>query len=281
MKILAIIITYYPDMGRLIKNINCFVNYVDNLIIWENTPSDKLLGYDYNAEIKYNSRCIIRGTGKNEGIAFALNQAIKYMKKGNYTHLLTLDQDSEWKNFKDYIDIIAVSKISEGIFSPNMCILDRNMKVTVDVYKRNEQFLEISHCMTSGALYPLSVIKKTGEFREDYFIDAIDTEYCLRAAKYGIKTYVVTQAVLFHSLGLADNRVMGIYVSNYSPFRSYYIVRNHLLLSFEYEKISSLSVIWNLVIKRIIKIVLWESYKYSKIKAIFRGIYDAVLITYK
>ena len=37
-KILAILISYYPDLEQTRGNILQFIDYIDTLIIWENTP---------------------------------------------------------------------------------------------------------------------------------------------------------------------------------------------------------------------------------------------------
>lgn len=47
MKLIAIVITYFPEEKDLIQNISSYINDVDQLIIWENTPKDKI---NYNKE---------------------------------------------------------------------------------------------------------------------------------------------------------------------------------------------------------------------------------------
>lgn len=42
-------------------------------------------------------------------------------------------------------------------------------------------FRERKTLITSGMLIPLSLFGKIGMFREDYFIDSVDHEFCLRA----------------------------------------------------------------------------------------------------
>ena len=89
MKILAIVVTYYPEKNLLKKNINAFIEYVDKVLIWENTPESEKLSFRFihDEKIEY---C---GDGINS-ISHALNYGWKYAKRNGYDYLLTMDQDS-------------------------------------------------------------------------------------------------------------------------------------------------------------------------------------------
>ena len=45
MRILAIVVTYYPEKELLKKNISAFIDHVDKVLIWENTPEQEKLNY--------------------------------------------------------------------------------------------------------------------------------------------------------------------------------------------------------------------------------------------
>ena len=94
MKLIAIVITYFPEEKDLIQNISSYINDVDQLIIWENTPKDKI---NYNKEklLSINpNKIIFVGNGINVGIGKALNYATNFAINHSYTHLITFDQDS-------------------------------------------------------------------------------------------------------------------------------------------------------------------------------------------
>ena len=38
-RILAIVVTYYPERDLLVRNVEAFIDHVDKVLIWENTPS--------------------------------------------------------------------------------------------------------------------------------------------------------------------------------------------------------------------------------------------------
>jgi len=53
-KILAIVVTYFPEKDLLEKNISAFIDYVDKVLIWENTPEKQRLQYRYTNTQKLN-----------------------------------------------------------------------------------------------------------------------------------------------------------------------------------------------------------------------------------
>ena len=46
-KILAIVVTYYPEKELLERNVQAFIDHVDKVLIWENTPSPDKLDYRF------------------------------------------------------------------------------------------------------------------------------------------------------------------------------------------------------------------------------------------
>ena len=103
MKILGIVVCYNPDVKELYYNIDQYIDYVDNLIIWQNSPNiEKEFSLVVSGNI--NEKIKFMGKGVNQGIAYPLNIARKIILSENdkFTHLLTMDQDSTWVNFEDY-----------------------------------------------------------------------------------------------------------------------------------------------------------------------------------
>ena len=94
--------------------------------------------------------------------------------------------------------------------------------------------VETDYLITSGTLLHSDVLKKVGFFNEDFFIDYVDVEWGLRAAKRGFNCYGICKAALYHQLG--EQRVVAINSRRtppayHQPFRYYYITRNPFLLA--------------------------------------------------
>ena len=262
-KILGIIVTYYPELNEVIRNIYRFIDNIDLLIIWENTPRDD--NEEYKLNISDSKKIVYMGTGKNEGISYALNRGYEYAKENGFSHLLTMDQDSVWDDFEAYKNAINPKEIA--IFGP---MINDNT-----IYE--EKKIEWDHVITSGALIHISVLDKVGGYFEGFKVDGIDVEFCYCARKKGIKTYKITSGRLEQKFGDYEEKKLlgqkwGIY--NYSPFRVYGILMSHILLLRSYKIACLLKkrIIYTYIIKFLINIILFENSKANKLKYGFKGI---------
>ncbi|MDR0660904.1 MAG: hypothetical protein LBG19_08935 [Prevotellaceae bacterium] len=264
MKLLAVVISYYPDVKEAVDNILRYISNIDKLIIWENTPEPDR--NKYRIEIpEYANKIAHLSTGENEGIAYPLNRAAELGIADGFTHILTMDQDSYWENFDYYKNIVDKYHSQYKIFSPNV-----NYR-----YGLEREIQEIEAAITSGGIYDLTLFQEIGFFREDYFIDAVDTEFCFRAIKNSYPTICIKHAHLKQQFA-APTKFLGIPAPNYSAFRTYYITRNHIRLWKEYPQIISKKlkrfIIKNYIVKRFIQILLVENNKIKKIKAQSKGV---------
>lgn len=263
MKLYAVVVTYYPEIEDAIKNIMQYLPWVDHLVIWENTPSEYIDNYRIELP-EYADKVSFMGTGKNEGIAFALNRAVEYAKSNGFTHILTMDQDSYWEDF-DSFKSEAINR-QEMIISPN---INNAHPSTIH---------QIKAAITSGSIYNLSIFDKIGLFNETYFIDAVDTEFCYRAYGKGFITIMLGNHNLKQTFGKSEKKIMGT-IYNYSAFRRYYQVRNHLWLWRAYPRIitgEQKEWILNQIFKESLKVILFENNKITKLKSILTGTIDGL-----
>lgn len=271
MNLLAVIITYYPNLSETKKNLLQFVPFIDKLIIWENTPELDRITYSIDLE-DFKEEIIYKTTGKNEYIAYPLNQIAKWALDNGYTHLLTMDQDTYFEDgcFLEYLNRVVSSFHKPiAIWSVN-----HNHSQTVQC-----DLKPIDICMTSGSIYDLNIIKMVGGFREDYEIDAVDSEICFKVRKAGFHCVVDTQCFCLHALGQLKKTSWGFYTLNYPPFRLYSITCNHILLWKEYPGFITRDIkiaILKFLIYPWVKIPLAEDNKIMKMKALFFGVLDGL-----
>lgn len=271
MKLAAIVILYYPD-NNVINNILSYLPMVDSLIIWDNTPYNERKNYTIKISTDAD-KIIYLGTKKNEGIAYALNRSINWCLENEYTHLLTMDQDSNFENFQYYINYIHTNLLdTNNIFVPNLYFTDKKTYQ----YNTKKEIISVSSFITSGSIYKLSLFTSIGGFREDYFIDAIDDEFFFRAQKSGYPITCITKAILNHQLGYNTKTCFGFYTNNYSAFRSYYLIRNHIWLKREYKSYSISRFIYVNLLKRFFGIIVSEKNKCSKLSALLKGTKDGL-----
>jgi len=263
-KLAGTVILYNPQKN-FIDNIKSYLCFLDKLYLVDNSEIKSQYIEDIN---NINNAVYIFNNG-NKGVAFGLNMALKMALKDGYRFLLTMDQDSSFKDasIEKMIDFINNNNTSDvAIISPeivvdNHIITDRNTPIT------------------SGSIINLDISNKIGFFDEDYFIDRVDFEYALRAKKSGYKIKVITNAFLDHSLGnykIVKVLNKKIVVTNHLPLRRYYITRNTLYMINDYFlnfPIYSLNQL-RMLITDLIKILLFESNKKEKISMMINGFVD-------
>ena len=131
----------------------------------------------------------------------------------------------------------------------------------------------------------LSAYKKVGPFNEDLFIDYVDFEYCLRLRKKGFKVLQLGVAKIYHQLGQLEKRnfiFKTIYVTHHSSIRYYYRTRNRLFVTKKFILSFPLFVLKDffIFINELVKIVLFEKNKMSKLKILTYGVSDFLLGRY-
>jgi len=262
MKLLGIVILYYPQ-DDVVTNINSYIGVLKELFVWDNTPCGCGIDFPKNEKIKR------MGVNENVGIGNALNEAVKYAKANHFTHILTMDQDSYFINedFKKYIETITQTN-KKAIFVPNYLINGQAL------FNNQNSLIETEGSMTSGSVYPVDIFNEIGLFREDFFIDSIDDEFSFRSKKNGILTLAIPFVFLFHQAGYQKKKYKFLwktfFPNEYSPIRSYYIIRNGLISRKLYNKPTQ-EFLFYFFYKRIIFIICYESNKWQKIKGLIIG----------
>jgi len=232
MKIDGVIVLYNPD-EEVIRNINSYINSIEMLYIVDNSENTntKLI----NTIKNISTKCKYIENNGNKGIAYALNVGAKISIDDGADWLLTMDQDSKFENDNldkliDYVE--TQDNKSIGIISPlHQTALSR--KESIDI----ENVLTV---MTSGNIISLYAYKVVNGFKNEYFIDAVDWEYCLNLNIHNFKVIRLNTIYLKHELGNATlHRTItnkDIVILNHNEIRKYYIVRNKLLISSQYFK---------------------------------------------
>lgn len=262
-KLFAVVITYYPDLIELKRNILRYLPDVDLLMIWENTPLKDRKAYHLDVS-EYQDKVVFAGVEGNMYISYPLNYAIRYAKEKGFTHILTMDQDScfEEGHFKLYKKIATVHD-NLDIWGPN----PNNIFQPIQKEPQSQNRL-----ITSGNIINLKLFDKIGGFREDYKIDCVDFEFCYRAIRNGHCVYSVNSILIHQNFGNMIRTRFKFNTYHYSPIRLYFMARNNVILHYEYPEYGYRDII-TYIIKPIPKIILTESNKVRKILFLFKGVY--------
>jgi rhamnosyltransferase len=191
-----------------------------------------------------------------------------------YKYLLTMDQDTTFKpgvmkKLKEVINNTDMSKI--GIVTPwhHTKLIDKKPETETD---------DPHDVMTSGNILNLDIWQKIGGFKDWFFIDGIDIEYCMNLHKNGYKILRVNSVEIDHNLGdLFYKNIRGrlFLCTNHPPIRRYYIMRNYHYILDMYKDVEP-SYCYSLVSQRhnMIGVLLFEKQKIKKIRKYIQGLRD-------
>jgi rhamnosyltransferase len=150
--------------------------------------------------------------------------------------------------------------------------------------EENETWAVVENLPTSGSLNSIKVFEEVGNFRDEFFIDYIDTDYCMRVRERGFVVIISPKICMQHPLGYYKPSKLykflcgRLMVTNYPSFRHYYWTRNGIILIRErFWKNSKWAIneLYYLLFKRPLTIILFEDNKWQKIIKIFLGIFHA------
>lgn len=265
----GVVVLYHPD-ASVIDNIQSYIDCIDKLYVVDNSA---LIDSEIIAKIKKIDKCIYVNNEGNLGLALALNVGAEMALDNDAGWLLTMDQDSrfkegalmnmiQWLNNNDANDV--------GIITPVHKTAGSSVKFC-------NGSVEASIVMTSGNLLNLEAYLEVGPFREDFFIDYVDHEYCLRLKNFSYKILIHCESILEHNLGESKQvNFFGfttIYTSH-NRVRRYYITRNRLSIIKEYWLTQPVYCIKDVryFFSSWLKIVLFDKNAIAKQKSILLGV---------
>lgn len=147
----------------------------------------------------------------------------------------------------------------------------------IDSISKSKSFVEKRGIITSGSLFSLDVYDNIGPFREEFFIDSIDYDYCMRARAKGYRIIKVCKVGMLHSLGRTKQysvRRIKVQTTNHNAMRRYYMYRNSTVLAMEHflnDPFYSFAVFW-FQFKTLFLVQFLEEDKHIKFRCMFRGI---------
>jgi rhamnosyltransferase len=242
MRILAIAVTYNPDLALLAQVLGAALPQVQDLVVVDNG----------SANAKDIRHVVTRAGGqvianeRNIGIAAAQNQGVARARADGFTHVLLLDQDTVLTPgmVTDLAGKLTALDQDQGrIAAIGPAYFELNSQRQTRAYRADGPRLSrislsnktrpvaSDFIIASGSLIPLPVLETVGGFKEDLFIDLVDVEWCFRARAAGYRSYLSPTAAVEHRLGSGTVQIGSREVALHVPVRNYYWVRNALWLA--------------------------------------------------
>lgn len=240
----AVIVTYEPDVNSLISAIKKINEQCSGVIIVDNGSSN--LGLLLNEAKLKDVNIDVLSLNENAGIATAQNRGIEKAIKCGANYIIFFDQDSdtslgfvhslvaEYKKLSlTNNDVAAVGPIFKdsrfGFYYPLIKLNKFGVRKRI-VPSEDDDNIELSFIISSGMLASVSMIKNIGMMKDEFFIDYVDTEWCLRAIAKGYKFYAIPKACMNHAIGDNNIKFLCWKLPVHSPFRRYYRMRNMFYL---------------------------------------------------
>lgn len=256
-----------------------------HILIVNNGPENKFLR---NLVSKNESFKIIN-LNKNLGIAGAQNTGIRYLFN-SCDAFIFFDQDSTpCDNFVEKlledVDLNGLSifgPIHQDDQSKDFLPLVNIRKIgfkksTIAKFSNNLEIHKSDIIISSGMMVTKSVFQKIGMMKDSFFIDGVDTEFCLRARSNNIPVRVKSNVIMKHRIGKRSTKFLCFNIYHHSKERVFYQLRNTILyLKFSYiPKTFAFSEIAKVISNRfifLIKIRFKFSYLQSFVCGITKGI---------
>ncbi|AQV95291.1 glycosyl transferase [Cupriavidus necator] len=284
----ALFVTYLPTSEQ-VRHISDVASEFDSVVAVDNSPPDSAVdpgSFGPGIKVVLNAN--------QGGIAGAFNRAIEVLLDEGVEHVYFFDQDSliphaYRKGMEEALKSAPpacligprIYDVNLRAFSPRYNVSRWHYRAD-DVSQEDNAVLPCTLLISSGSVATRQALEKCGPFREDYFIDDVDTEYCLRAGTLAVGVYLNTGLVLSHAIGdREEHRFLGMRVrpSHHSALRRYYRSRNGIHLSSRQLVRSPAFFVHNQ--KRLahetIGVILYEQRKLKKLVGILIGIFDGLV----
>ena len=148
-------------------------------------------------------------------------------------------------------------------------------------YKQdNLDYRPLLYTLTSGNLLNLSAYESIGRFCDDFFIDHVDHDFCIRLNNAGYQVIELPKIHLNHKLGYSEKVKVGpwtlrTYGTN-APIRLYYYTRNGIYVSRKYfNQYPSFSWMFTKeVTRRWLKTLFLDKDRITRVKMMLKGTKD-------
>jgi rhamnosyltransferase len=280
--ITAVVTAYHPD--ELLRGVvEAALERCDAVIVVDNTPApaaqepprpDPLGGLR-------DPRLTLLGSGRNVGLAAALNQGLAALPADTEA-VFFLDQDSVIPD--GLIDGLAkdLEDPSIGVVGPSP-VDAATGRAYETLAGRHDQLDDRDMVITSGMLLRRSCLERVPEarFREDFFVDYVDLDFCLRLRRAKVRIVRDRALELPHSIGdVRPHRVLGLLtvrVGHYAAWRHYWIARNGSILVRENLRALPVWAATNTLFlgRWFVQLLLFEPRRRTHAAAFLRGLRDA------
>ena len=284
----GIVVTFFPDT-KLQERIEVIGAECDHVVVVDNgSPAGTL------AFLAQSDHLELLVQSSNVGLAAAFNVGLRRALLLGYKWAVTFDQDSEpvagmvkelWLSHERNPGAAVIGPCIEEAGSNSVYRWVRRHPRCGWFFQRvecgNDDLTNITLLISSGSLTDLEMWSRLGGFDEDFFIDYVDSDYCLKVLRSGRGLVVSALARMRHRLGgRRTGRFLGrnLRPMHHATFRHYYMARNRVKVwrrhAWAVPHWASFDLAF--VCLNSFRVVIFEPSKWKKFKATLLGTWDGV-----
>jgi rhamnosyltransferase len=279
--VLINIVLYHPDKDKIWNLISICSQYEKTKILLFDNSEDS-----QSFEIDNNKNIFLIKSPKNVGVGGAHYTACKMAEAENFDFVLFLDQDSQ-------LPVDFISNMISGFYRlkklhANLCAIgptwndpELGQSLTRALKDKLRSLLKapnLKHVLiSSGMLIWVPTLKYIGYPKKEYFIDLVDTEWCLRALYKKYEIVMLPNVHMLHRIGEVK-KIRKLLFQYAKPIRYYYSLRNSLFLF--HEKNISLSSKLFILIGNLFKLrkIVFSPAPIESLAAAYQGLKDGFLL---
>jgi rhamnosyltransferase len=234
------LVLYHPDSEQHIESIRILLSHGIAVIVFDNSEdietrnkNQATLRQTFDDQLYY-----LEAAQGNVGLAAAYNQIVDVVKQGKFARgLFLFDQDTD-------VNVVALYHLIEAFnflqdqgqlglvagYPTRSNGIPYRIRPRASFQSTRPELIAVDCAPGSFSLIPIATLLAVGEFQEDFFIDHIDLDFCLRCWLHDLPVFVDTRASFVHRVGLGDVIILKRPLFPIaSPFRHYYQTRNRIL----------------------------------------------------
>jgi rhamnosyltransferase len=287
-----VIVTYFPDEDTL-SYLGILPKHCRDVYVVDNTPVPHIVSFPDDENLH------VERLNQNQGLSNALNKGIELAASEGHRNIFVFDQDTRIPScyfdhmlqFKNVMDgrytncALCVPNFSDrnsGTFAKYPIISRYSVRHRTCNNLESESPDDALIAITSGTFIDYEMYRQIGPFNDDYFIDFIDNEYCLRVYCQGFRIAVNCDVTIDHAIGQRESRrflSVSIKPNHHQPVRRYYIARNGVRTALEYFKPypSYSLLIFARFVHEILSIIFYERRAAKKLTYMCIGFVDGII----
>lgn len=278
--VLINIVLYHPDKKKVLDLIDVCVQYEKaKILLFDNSENPQFINLDNMHNL------VLFRSHNNVGVGGAHYSACKMAETENFDFVLFLDQDSQLPS--NFLNNMLSGFYRLQKLHPRLCAigpswrdpeLGRGFRPLKDKLRSLFKAPNLKHVLiSSGMLIWVPTLTFIGYPKKEYFIDLVDTEWCLRALYKNYQIFMLPDVSMLHRIGEVK-KISNFFFQYEQPIRYYYSIRNSFLLL--REKNISLSCRLCILAGNVFKLrkIVFSPTPLKSLIAAYRGLKDGFLL---